>query len=152
MDDLGCAVSHVLSYLCFRFLLSFFRSLLGYLKDSSTAAHSVDIDIFYIDINVSACSKSYTSVITLFLKVVSNSGAQDNGTYIKSRHQQHVLCIQTSKLNELRLNSFFISITLLSFEKLIHLDYFTWWRVGWWRDAFLVANCLMATLLDRDKG
>ena len=28
--------------------------------------------------------------------------------------------------SELRLNSFFISTTLLSFEQLIHLDYFIW--------------------------
>ena len=34
--------------------------------------------------------------------------------------------------SELRLNSFFVSTTLLSFEQLIHLDYFIWWRVGWW--------------------
>ena len=115
MDDLGCAVSHVLSYLCFRFLLFFFGSLLGYLKDSNTAAHSVDIDIFYIDIYIIIIMylrvPSLTSVITLFLKVVSNSGAQDNGTYIKSCHQQHVICIQTSKQT--------------SFEQLFHLNYFT---------------------------
>ena len=37
--------------------------------------------------------------------------AQDNGTIVKSRHQQHVICIQTSKRT--------------SFEKLFHLDYFT---------------------------
>ena len=42
--------------------------------------------------------------------------------------------------SELRLNSFFISTTLLSFEQLIHLDYFIWRRVGWWRDGFLVAR------------
>ena len=33
--------------------------------------------------------------------------------------------------SELRLNSFFISTTLLSFEQLIDLDYFIWRRVGW---------------------
>ena len=44
---------------------------------------------------------------------------------------------------ELRLNSFFISSTLLSFEELIHLD-FIWRRVGWWRDGFLVATWLVA--------
>ena len=37
--------------------------------------------------------------------------AQDNGTFIKSRHQQHVICIQASKRT--------------SFEQLFHLDYFT---------------------------
>ena len=38
--------------------------------------------------------------------------------------------------------------TLLSFEQLIHLDYFTrvWWRVGWWRGGFLVASWLVAKL------
>ena len=89
--------------------------------------------------------------------------AQDNGTFIKSRHQQHVICIQTS--------------TQTSFEQLFHLDYFTlvrtanlprllylaaswlrdgflvtcwwwriwflggemvsWWRVGWWRNSLV---------------
>ena len=48
MEDLGCAVNHVLSCHCFRFLLLFFRSLLGYLKSSNAAAHSDDSDIFYI--------------------------------------------------------------------------------------------------------
>ena len=59
MDDLGCAVNHVLS--CHGFLLIFFRSLLGYLKDCNVAAHSVDSDIFYVPvvINLSAGSKSY---------------------------------------------------------------------------------------------
>ena len=52
-------MNHVLSCHCFRFLLLFFRSLLGYLKDRNAAAHSVDSDIFYIVINVSARSKSY---------------------------------------------------------------------------------------------
>ena len=42
MDDLGCAVNHVRSCHCFRFLILFFRPLLGYLKDSNAAAHSVD--------------------------------------------------------------------------------------------------------------
>ena len=45
---------------------------------------------------------------------------------------------------ELRLNSVFISTTLLSFEQLIHLDYFIWRRVGWWRDGFLAASWLVA--------
>ena len=47
MDD-GCAVNHVLS--CDGFL--------GYLKDCNVAAHSVDSDIFYVVINLSAGSKS----------------------------------------------------------------------------------------------
>ena len=59
MDDLGCAVNHVLSCHCFRFLLLFFRSSLGYLKDSNAVAHSVDGDIFYVVINLSARFKSY---------------------------------------------------------------------------------------------
>ena len=61
MDDLGCAVNHVLSCHSFRFLLIFFRSLVGYLEDCNVAAHSVDSDIFYVAavINLSAGSKSY---------------------------------------------------------------------------------------------
>ena len=59
MDDLGCAVNHLLSCDGFRFLLIFFRSLLGYPKDYNVAAHSVDSDIFYVVINLSAGSKSY---------------------------------------------------------------------------------------------
>ena len=59
MDDLGCAVNHVLSCDGFRFLPIFFRSLLGYLKDYNVAAHSVDSDMFYVVINLSAGSKSY---------------------------------------------------------------------------------------------
>ena len=59
MNDLGCAVNHLLSCDGFRFLLIFFRSLLGYLKDYNVAAHSVDSDIFYVVINLSAGSKSY---------------------------------------------------------------------------------------------
>ena len=55
MDDLGCAVNHVLPCHGFRFLLIFFRSLLGYLKYCNVAAHSVDSDIR----NLSAGSKSY---------------------------------------------------------------------------------------------
>ena len=54
MDDLGCAVNHVLSCHGVRFLL-----ILGYLKDCNVAAHSVDSDIFYVVINLSAGSKSY---------------------------------------------------------------------------------------------
>ena len=48
MDELGCSVNHVLSCDGFRFLLIFFRSFLGYLKDCNVAAHSVDSDIFYV--------------------------------------------------------------------------------------------------------
>ena len=59
MDDLGCAVNHVLSCHFFHFLLLFFSYLLGYLKDGNAAAHSVDSGIFYIVINISAHSKSY---------------------------------------------------------------------------------------------
>ena len=58
MDDLGCTVNHVLSCYGFRFLLIFFISLPGYLKDCNVAAHSVDSDIFYVVINLSAGSKS----------------------------------------------------------------------------------------------
>ena len=59
MDDLECAVNHVFSCHGFRFLLKIFRSLLGYLKDCNVATHSVDSDIFYVVINLSAGSKSY---------------------------------------------------------------------------------------------
>ena len=48
MDDLGFVVNHVLSYHDFRFLLTYFRSLLGYLKDCNVAAHSVDSVIIYV--------------------------------------------------------------------------------------------------------
>ena len=65
---LGCAVNHVLSCHGFRVFLIFFRTFLGYLKDCHVAAHSVDSDIFYVVINLSAGSKSY--IITL----VSNYG------------------------------------------------------------------------------
>ena len=58
MAELGCAVNHVLSCDGFRFLLIFFRSLLGYLKDCNVAAHSVDGDIFYVVINLSASAGS----------------------------------------------------------------------------------------------
>ena len=102
-------MSHVLSCHCFRFLLLFFRSSLGYLKDNNGQAHSVDSDIFYIGINVLRVP-SFT-LKPLFLKVVSNCGAQDNGTFVQSRRQQHVICVQTSKRT--------------SFEQLFHLDYFT---------------------------
>ena len=51
MDDLGCAVNHVLSCHGFRFLPIFFRSLLGYLKDCNVAASFVDSHIFYVVIN-----------------------------------------------------------------------------------------------------
>ena len=56
----------------FRFLLIFFRILLGYLKDCNVAAHSVDSDIFYVVINLSAGSKSY--IVTFISKAVSNCG------------------------------------------------------------------------------
>ena len=59
MDELGCAVNHALSCHGVRFLLIFFRSLLGYLKDCIVAAHSVYSDIFYVVINLSAGSKCY---------------------------------------------------------------------------------------------
>ena len=59
IDDLGCAVNHVLSCHGFLFLLIFFRSLLGYLKDCNVVAHFVDSDIFYVVIDLSAGSKSY---------------------------------------------------------------------------------------------
>ena len=59
MDDLGCAVNHVISCHGFRFLLVFFKSLPAYLKDCNVAAHSVDSDIFYVVINLFAGSKSY---------------------------------------------------------------------------------------------
>ena len=54
-------MNYVLSCHSFRFLilLIFFRSLLGYLKDCYVAAYSVDSDIFYVVINLSAGSKSY---------------------------------------------------------------------------------------------
>ena len=55
--------------------------------------------------------------------------------------------------SEFRLNSFFISTTLLSFQQLIHLDYFIWRRVGWWRDGFLVAKLPGGEMTGyRDKG
>ena len=67
MDDLGCAVNHVLSCHGFRFLFMFFRSLLRYLKDCNVAAYSVDSDIFYVVINLSAGSKSYIIDIITFI-------------------------------------------------------------------------------------
>ena len=60
---LGCAVNNVLYYHGFRYLLIFSRSLLRYLKDCNVAAHSVDSDIFYVVVNLSAGFKSY--IITL---------------------------------------------------------------------------------------
>ena len=59
MDDLGCAVNHVLS--CHGFLLfAYILQILSRgLKDCNVAAHSVDSDIFYVVINLSAGSKSY---------------------------------------------------------------------------------------------
>ena len=61
MDDLRCVVNHVLSCHCFRFC-SPREILTRYLKDSNAAAHSVDSDIFYIVLNVSACSYIITFV------------------------------------------------------------------------------------------
>ena len=58
MDDLGCAVNHALSCHGFRFLLIFFRSLLAYQNDCNVAPHTVDSDIFYLVINLSASSSS----------------------------------------------------------------------------------------------
>ena len=63
--------------------------------------------------------------------------------------------------SELRLNSFFISTTLLSFEQLIHLDYIvcgelvggevvSWWLVGWWRNS-LVARWPDTVARNRDN-
>ena len=56
----------------------------------------------------------------------------------------------------------FTSTTLLSFEQLIYLGYFTlvfggevtslWWRVGWWRAGFLVASWLVARWPDTMKA
>ena len=43
-----------------RVFLIFFRTLLGYLKDCNVAAHSVDSDIFYVVIDLSARSKSHS--------------------------------------------------------------------------------------------
>ena len=66
--------------------------------------------------------------------------------------------------SELRLHSFFISTTLLSFKQLINLDYFIcrrvgklvggemvpWWRVGWWRNS-LVARWPDTVARNRDN-
>ena len=65
---LGRAVNHVLSCHGFRVFLTFFRTLLGYLKDCNVAAHSVDSDIFYVVINLSVGSKSY------FITLAPNCG------------------------------------------------------------------------------
>ena len=51
-----------------RFLLIFFRFLLGYLKDCNVAAHSVDSDLFYVVINLTAGSKSYIKTFTFSVK------------------------------------------------------------------------------------
>ena len=63
-------MNDVLSCHGFRFLLIFFRSLLGYLKDCNVAAYSVDSDIFYVVINLSAGLS--LALEPLFLKAVSN--------------------------------------------------------------------------------
>ena len=79
---------------------------------------------------------------------------QDNGTFIKYRQSLTTCNLQAYRqASELRLNSFFISTTLLSFEQLVHLDYFIWRRVGWWRDGFLVAKLPGGEMTGyRDKG
>ena len=51
-------MNDVLSCHGFRFLLIFFRSLLGYLKDCNVEAYSVDSDLFYVVINLSGGCKS----------------------------------------------------------------------------------------------
>ena len=66
MDDLGCAIREPCAFLSRFWLFVFFRSLLGYLKDCNVAAHSVDRDIFYVVINLSAGSKSF--IITFIPK------------------------------------------------------------------------------------
>ena len=66
---LGCAVNHVLSCHGFRVFLIVFRTLLGYLKDCNVAAHSVDSDIFYVVISLSAGSKSYIITFTFSVKL-----------------------------------------------------------------------------------
>ena len=47
MDDLGCAVNYVLSCQCFRFLLLFFRSLLGHLKKIVMLRHILLIVTYF---------------------------------------------------------------------------------------------------------
>ena len=42
---------------------------LWYLKDCNVAAHSVDSDIFYVVINLSASSKSYIITFTFSVKL-----------------------------------------------------------------------------------
>ena len=55
--------------------------------------------------------------------------------------------------SELRLNNFFISTTLLSFEQLIHLDYFIWRRDGFSVASWLVAKLPYGEMTGyRDKG
>ena len=87
-----------------------------------------------------------------------------NVAHPRQRNIYHITSPTTCNLHayrqasELCLNSLFILTTLLSFEQLIHLDYFIWRRIGWWRDGFLVASWLVAKLPGgemtgyRDKG
>ena len=54
--------------------------------------------------------------------------------------------------SELRLNSFFISTSLLSFKQLIHLDYFILaasWLVAWW---FLGGELVGGEMVSRWRG
>ena len=75
--------------------------------------------------------------------------AQDNGKIYQITSPTTCNLHAYRQASELRLNSFFISTTLFSFEQLIHLDYFIWRRVGWWRDGFLVASWWRNSLVAR---
>ena len=68
MDDLGCAVNHALSCHGCRFLLIFFISLKGYLKDCNVAAHSVDSDIIILRSHQSTCGFQVLHYNLYFLK------------------------------------------------------------------------------------
>ena len=68
--------------------------------------------------------------------------AQDNGTVYQITSPTTCNLHAYRQGSELRLKSFFISTTLLSFEQLILLNDFIWRRVGWWRDGFSVASWL----------
>ena len=70
----------MLSYHGFRFLLIFFRSLLGYLKDCNVAAHSIDNDIFYVVINLSAGSTLHTAAEPAVRSAVKILVSQRNDT------------------------------------------------------------------------
>ena len=54
----------------------------------------------------------------------------------QTRHQQHVICIQTRKRTSFE-QLFHLDYFTRSFELLIHLDYFTWRRVGWWQNSLV---------------